>query len=47
MVAPFVRLGKRAWGKSKYFQAMLGGDALQRCLRNGLVQYRFVVWTAT
>ena len=46
-VAPFVRLGKRAWGKSKYFQAMLGGNALQRCLRSGLVQYRFVVWTAT
>ena len=46
-VAPFVRFGKRAWGKSKYFQAMLGGDALQRCLRSGLVQYRFVVWTAT
>ncbi len=45
-VAPLVRLGKRAWGKSKYFQALLGGDALQRCLRSGLVQYRVVVWTA-
>ena len=47
LVAPLVRLGKRAWGRSKYFQALLGGDALQRCLRRGLVQYRFVVWTAT
>ncbi len=45
-LAPLVRLGKRAWGQSKYFQALLGGDALQRCLRSGLIQYRFVVWTA-
>ncbi len=46
-VAPFVRLGKRVGAKNKYFQALLGGDALQRCLRSDLVQYRFVVWTAT
>ena len=46
-VALFVRLGKRVWPKTKYFQALLGGDALQRCLRGELVQYRFVVWTAT
>ena len=45
-VARLVRFGKKAWSKSKYFQALLGGDALQRCLRSGLVQYRFVVWTA-
>lgn len=44
-VARLVRLGKRAWRKSKHFQALLGGDALQRCLRGGLVQYRFVVWS--
>ena len=24
--------------------AMVGGNALQRCLLNGLVEYRFLVW---
>ena len=46
-VAQLVRLGKRVGLRTKYFQSLLGGDALQRCLRSGLVQYRFVVWRAT
>ena len=46
-VSAFVRLGKWAGTKNKYLQAMVGGNALQTCLRSDLVQYRFVVWTAT
>ena len=45
-VAAWVRFGKWAGTQNKYLQAMVGGNALQRCLREGLVQYRFVVWTA-
>ncbi len=46
-VAAFVRLGTWAGTQNKYLQAMVGGNTLQRCLRSELVQYRFVVWTAT
>ena len=46
-LAACVRFGKWAGPRNKYIQAMVGGNALQRCLRSGLVQYRFVVWTAT
>ena len=45
-VAQVVRLGKWAGFRTKYFQSLLGGDALQRCLGAGLIQYRFVVWEA-
>ena len=46
-LAACVRFGKWAGPRNKYIQAMVGGNALQRCLRSGLVQYRFVVWTAS
>jgi hypothetical protein len=36
-------LGKWAY-HSTYFRSLRGGDALQKCLLNGLLEYRILVF---
>ena len=38
---PFVRLLAKG---SPYFRALMGGNAKQRCIKNGWVEYRFLVF---
>jgi len=44
LIAALVRLGRVVGARGKYHDSLVGGDALQTCLRSRLVTYRFVVW---
>jgi SAM-dependent methyltransferase len=47
VISAIVRLGRAVGARGKYFASLVGGDALQTCLRKRLVTYRFVVWEKT